>query len=425
MDTIFAVSSGRPPAGIAVIRISGAGAIPAATQLAGSVPPPRTAGLRALRDQKGGLLDRALVLVFPGPGSATGEDLAELHCHGGQAVVAAVERALAALPGLRRAEPGEFTRHALINGRIDLAEAEGLADLLGAETERQRLAALSAAEGVVSQQVRGWMDRLAMLGATVEAELDFADEDDVATDGGDRLGEVRRGMAALAAAIAAVLDNPPVERLRDGIRVVLGGPPNSGKSTLINALSQRDVAIVSPIAGTTRDRVEAAVTRGGLAYVLTDTAGLTETEDTIEAIGVGRAAAAIAAADLLLWLGDDVPPREAIWVHARADQPGRAVLPAGRAIAVAAGRGADVELLWGLIDAAAAGLLPRVDAIVLHQRQREAAAVAVAQLQDGAADALIIAEQLRASRVALGTILGLDATESMLDALFGRFCIGK
>jgi tRNA modification GTPase len=424
MDTIFAVSSGRPPAGIAVIRISGAGAIPAATRLAGSVPAPRVAGLRALRDHAGGLLDRALVLVFPGPASATGEDLAELHCHGGQAVVAAVERALAALPGLRRAEPGEFTRRALINGRIDLAEVEGLADLLGAETERQRLAALSAAEGVVSQQVRGWMDRLAMLGAAVEAELDFADEDDVAT-GGDRLSEVRRGMAMLAAAIAAVLDNPPVERLRDGIRVVLGGPPNSGKSTLINALSQRDVAIVSPIAGTTRDRVEAAVTRGGLAYVLTDTAGLTDTDDRIEAIGVERAEAAIAAADTLLWLGDDAPPREAIWVHARADQPDRAALPAGPAIAVAAGRSADVERLWGLIEAAATALLPRVDAIVLHQRQRDAAAVAVAQLQDASTDALIVAEQLRASRVALGTILGLDATETMLDALFGRFCIGK
>lgn len=424
MDTIFAVSSGRPPAGIAVIRISGAGAIAAATRLAGSVPAPRVAGLRALRDYQGGLLDRALVLVFPGPATATGEDLAELHCHGGQAVVAAVERALAALPGLRRAEPGEFTRRALINGRIDLAEAEGLADLLGAETERQRLAALSAAEGVVSQQVRGWMDRLAMLGAAVEAELDFADEDDVAS-GGDRLGEVRGGMTALAAEIEAVLDNPPVERLRDGIRVVLGGPPNSGKSTLINALSQRDVAIVSPIAGTTRDRVEAAVTRGGLAYVLTDTAGLTDTEDTIEAIGVGRAEAAIAAADLLLWLGDDAPPRDAIWVHARADQPGRATLPAGRAIAVAAGRGADIERLWGLIEAAATALLPRVDAIVLHQRQRDAVAVTVAQLRAPLEDALIVAEQLRASRVALGTILGLDATESMLDALFGRFCIGK
>lgn len=423
-STIFAVSSGRPPAGIAVIRISGAGAIAAVERIAGSVPPPRTARVRALRDQDGALLDRALVLIFPGPGTATGEDLAELHCHGGRAVVAAVERALGAMPGLRRAEAGEFTRRALTNGRIDLAEAEGLADLLNAETEMQRIAALSAAEGLVSQRVRGWMDRLAMLGAAVEADLDFADEDDVAASD-DLLAEVGRGMASLASDIEQVIAGPPVERLRDGLRVVLGGPPNAGKSTLINALSQREVAIVSPIAGTTRDRVEASVMRGGVAYVLTDTAGITDTANEIERIGVGLAEAAMAAADVLLWLGDEVPPREAIWVHARADQAGREELPAGRDVAVSAGDGESVVRLWRIIEAAAQRLLPRGDAVVLHQRQRDAAGAAALLLRESNDDALIVAEQLRAARGALASILGIDATEAMLDTLFGRFCIGK
>ena len=423
MQTIFALSSGAAPAGIGVIRISGPQAFAAVARLAGSLPPPRTAQVRALRDDEGALLDRALVLAFPGPKTATGEDLAELHCHGGRAVIAAVLRALAAQPELRAAEAGEFTRRALTNGRIDLAEAAGLADLLSAETERQRVAALAAAEGRVSQQVRGWLDRLAMLAALTEAQLDFADEDDVGDD--DGLAAVHEGMAALAAELHHVLAAPAVERLRDGVQVVLGGPPNSGKSTLINLLCQRDVAIVSDIAGTTRDRIEATVVRQGLVYVLTDTAGLTDSADPIERIGVTRAGDAIARADLLLWLGDDEPPREdAIWVQARSDAAGRAPV-AGAGITVAQNDPASVEALWTMIASRAEMLMPRGDALAFRESERAACGEALAALDGMSTDPLIVSEQLRHAVRTLGSILGQNATEVMLDALFGRFCIGK
>ena len=424
MTTIFALSSGAAPAGIGVIRVSGPQAIAAVTALAGTLPPPREARVRALRDGAGALLDRALVLLFPGPATATGEDLVELHCHGGRAVIAAVLQALGMQPGVRPAKAGEFTRRALANGRIDLAEAAGLADLLSADTERQRVAALAAAEGLVSQRVRGWLDRLAMLSAMVEAQLDFADEDDVADDAG-ALASIIDGKRALCAELAQVLASPPVERLRDGISVVLAGPTNAGKSTLINLLSQRELAIVSPIAGTTRDRIEATVARDGVVYVLTDTAGLTDSDDPIERIGVTRAEGSIAAADVLLWLGDDPPPRsDAMWIHARADAPDR-VAVSDRQIAVAQSDLSSVDGLWRAIAAAAERLLPRGDAIAFRESERTACREALAALKDESADPLILAEQLRLARRALAMILGIDATETMLDALFGRFCIGK
>ena len=424
MDTIFALSSGAAPAGIGVIRISGTDAFAAVTRLAGTLPPPRTARVRALRDEAGALLDRALVIVFPGPGTATGEDLAELHCHGGRAVLAAVTSALARQPGLRPAVAGEFTRRSLSNGRIDLAEASGLADLLSADTERQRLAALSAAEGLVSHRVRGWLDRLAMLGAQVEAQLDFADEEDVAADVA-AIDAVRSGIAALKAELGDVLAMPPVERLRDGIQVVLAGPPNSGKSTLINLLSQRDVAIVSPIAGTTRDRIEATVARDGLVYLLIDTAGLTESDDPIERIGVTRAGDAIARADVLLWLGDTAPPRsDALWVRARADVAGRDAVPDAH-ISVAQSDDASIAALWRCIAARAEQLVPRGDAIAFRETERDACRQAVAMLDADERDPLLLGEQVRLATRVLGGILGIDATETMLDALFGRFCIGK
>ena len=424
MDTIFATSSGRPPAAIAVIRISGPHAFAAAAQLIGGLPEPRRASLRALRDGDG-ILDRALVLTFPGPATATGEDLVELHCHGGRAVIAAVEAALAGIAGLRPAAAGEFTRRALGNGRIDLAEAEGLADLLEAETEAQRRVALSATEGRVSGAIRSWMDRVAMLSARVEAMLDFADEDDVASDAA-AFEAVRDGAVALAADIAAIIDAPPVERLRDGIRVVIGGPPNSGKSTLLNLLGDRDAAIVSAISGTTRDRIDVSVTRRGVAYVLTDTAGLTATADPIEAIGVARAEDAIRDADILLWLGDAIPPRaDAIWIHARADVAGRERSPEGRAFAIAQSDGGSGERVWTALHDRAVAMLPREDAIALKRDQRRRCAEAVAALRDPTGDALVLGENLRQARIALAAILGLDATGEMLDALFVRFCIGK
>ncbi len=424
MDTIFALSSGAAPAGIGVIRISGPQAFAAVEYLAGTLPPPRTARLRALRGDDGALLDRALVLAFPAPATATGEDLAEFHCHGGRAVIAAVLGALGAVPGLRPAGAGEFTRRALANGRIDLAEASGLADLLSAETERQRVAALAAAEGIVSQRVRGWLDRLAMLSALTEAQLDFADEDDVGGSG-HGLSAIREGRAALAADLRMVLDSPPVERLRYGVHVTLAGPPNSGKSTLINLLSQRELAIVSPIAGTTRDRIEGTVTRAGLVYVLTDTAGLTASDDPIERIGVDRAQASIARADIILWLGDTMPPRDgAIWVRARADEPGRIAL-AGAHIDVSQNDDASIEMLWRMVADRAERLVPQGDAIAFRESERQACQGALDQLTGRHDDLLIIGEQLRLAMRSLGSILGIDATETMLDALFGRFCIGK
>jgi tRNA modification GTPase len=425
VDTIFAVSSGRPPAAIAVVRISGPDAFTAVQRLAGALPEPRRASLRALRDHDGALLDRALILLFPGPTTATGEDLVELHCHGGRAVVAAVEAALSRAPGLRPAVAGEFTRRALSNGRIDLAEAEGLADLLEAETEGQRLAALAATEGRISQAIRVWMDRLAMLSARVEALLDFADEDDVASDAAAFVG-LQHDVAVLAADIALVVDAPPVERLKDGLRVVIAGPPNSGKSTLLNLLGERDAAIVSSISGTTRDRIDVPVMRGGIAYVLTDTAGLIDTNDPIEAIGVARAGDAILAADIVLWLGDTAPSRDnAIWIHARADVVGREACPAGRAFAIAQRDTDSVERVWAALGERAAALLPRTDALVLKREQRERCQTAIAAMRTHTRDPLILGEHLRQARHALAAVLGLDATNEMLDALFVRFCIGK
>jgi len=425
MTTIYAVSSGRPPAAIAVVRISGPAACTAAETLAGRLPAPRHASLAGLRDADGALLDRALVIVFPGPRTATGEDLVEFHCHGGRAVIAAVERALSLVPGLRPAEPGEFTRRALTNGRIDLTEAEGLADLLEAETEGQRIAAINAAEGRVSQAVRGWMDDVAMLSARIEAMLDFSDEDDVASDAA-AFDAIRRAVDTLADRIAGVVDAPPVERLKDGIRVVIGGPPNSGKSTLLNLMGERDAAIVSAISGTTRDRIDVPVMRGGIAYVLTDTAGLIDTLDPIEAIGVTRAEQAITTADILVWLADTAPPRDdAVWVHARADLAGRDVVPEGRAIAIAHTDPASIDRLWDELHRRADALLPRSDGIALKAHQRRQCAAAITALKETSGDPLIVAEHLRRARSILAKVLGLDATGEMLDALFGRFCIGK
>jgi len=427
-DTIFAVSSGAPPAAIAVLRISGPAAGRALALMTGSsqLPPPRQASLRVVRDPASGdRLDHALALWFPGPATATGEDLAELHLHGGRAVVAAVEAALTRLPGLRRAGPGEFTRRALANGRIDLAEAEGLGDLLMAETEAQRRAALFSVEGAVGRAVAEWNGRLLDLSARIEAMLDFADEDDVAPEA---LSTTISRLAELADAVAAVTDNPPVERLRDGVRVVLAGTPNAGKSTLLNALAEREAAIVSPIAGTTRDRIEAPVVRDGVAYVLTDVAGLASaTDDPIERIGIERAEEAIRAADILILFDDTIePPASAatIRIKARAD-----IAPGGDGsrLPVSARTGFGIQRLWAEIAATADRLLPRLDQLVLNRRQRDLCREAEAALRAaaGTEDLLIVAEHCRLARRAFDRITGAADTEAMLDALFGRFCIGK
>ena len=418
-DTIFALSSGAPPAGVAVMRISGPGAGGALEALGGPVPSPRMATLRTLR-WRGETLDRALILFFPGPASATGEDIAELHLHGGRAIVAAVRSALAQLPGLREAAPGEFTRRAFENGRIDLAEAEGLADLIEAETEAQRRQALALAGGALSRQVEKWREQVLTLAARIEAVLDFADADDV----GDPLAGLEDGIAALREDIGAWLARPPAERLKDGVRVVIAGPANAGKSTLFNALVGREAAIVTPVPGTTRDLIEAPVALGGMAFLLVDTAGLRETGDAIEAIGVARARASVQAADILLWLGRaERKPPGAILVHAKADL---AAAPAEAEVAISALTGQGLDLLIALLGARASQLVVPEGEVALNGRQRQAlAAVAAALLEAGNSDALIAAEALRDARAALGRITGHTGVEDMLDALFGRFCIGK
>ncbi|KTT75278.1 tRNA uridine-5-carboxymethylaminomethyl(34) synthesis GTPase MnmE [Sphingomonas endophytica] len=422
-DTIYALSSGRPPAAIAVIRISGPQAQAACQQLAGGVPRPRYASLRRLRDAAGATLDQALVLFFPGPHSATGEDLVELHLHGGRAVVRAVETMLSTLPGLVAAEPGAFTRRALRNGRLDLAQTEGLADLLEAETDMQRRAALATAEGGLSRQVESWMDRISLIAARVEAEIDYADEGDVAAATPMSLEPVSELVAELATLVA----RPPVERLRDGVLVALAGPPNAGKSSLFNALLGRDAAIVTPIAGTTRDVLEASVVREGLPYRLVDTAGLTDvTDDPIEAIGVERARRLAGQADIVLWLG--LPrdaPAGAIRVGARHDA--RPDLDVGQFDATTSVFDATtIDALWAILSDRSRQLLGDAGELRLHRGQRLLIERALGELREiEGLDLLLDAERLRVASRSLGEIVGRDATEAMLDALFRRFCLGK
>lgn len=431
-DTIFALSSGQPPAAIAIIRISGPQAEAAVRALAGDLPPPRSARLRLLKDADGVPLDQALLLWFPGSRTATGEPLAELHLHGGRAVVRAVENALAALPNLRAAEPGEFTRRAFANGVIDLAEAEGLADLLSAETEAQRRNAVALADGHLSRAVEGWQEELLRISALVEADLDFSDEDDVDPA---RAGMIEAAIAGLNAGMEEWLLRPPVERLKDGLLVVLAGPPNAGKSTLINALVQREAVITSDIAGTTRDVVEIPLSVGGVAMRLADTAGLRdETGDVIEAMGIERARAMVDAADILVWLGpvDDAPDHPAlILVAPQADRYADDALWQARAegadVILSAQSGEGMGALVDAILAEASSLLPMGGEIALNERQRIAIAEAVEVLTTAheQEDLLIIAERLRIARAALDRLTGKASTEHMLDALFGRFCIGK
>lgn len=424
-DTIFALSSGALPAGIAVVRVSGPNASQALEKLCGKLPEARRAVSATLRWHDV-ILDRALILWLPGPGTATGEDVAEFHLHGGRAVVASVLAALGALPGLRVAEPGEFTRRAFSNGKLDLAQAEGLADLLAAETEAQRRQALRQAEGGLGRLVGGWRERLLGLAARAEAAIEFAeDEDDVpALAPGDLAG-----MASLAADMEAALRQPPAERLRDGVRIVVAGPTNAGKSSLINVIAGREAAIASPIAGTTRDLIEIPLAIGDMPCLLIDSAGLREGGGQIEQIGMARARTAIESADLILWLGppDRCPDRDrSILVQSKADlgKP-----PGGGTVDVATSTvtGEGLDALRGLLESRVRTLLPPADGIALNARHRERIAEAAEELRAAAGqyDILFAAEHLRQARIALDRITGRAGVEEMLDALFGRFCIGK
>ena len=423
--TIYALASGRPPAAIAIIRVSGPRAHEAGRVIAGELPEAREVGLRELRHPQAGLLlDRAIVLRFDAPASSTGEDVVELHVHGGRAVGDAVLDALASIDGLRLAKPGEFTRRALENGRIDLTEAEGLADLIEAETEGQRRAALAVAEGGLRRQIEQWQDRLLGLSARAELTIDYDEDDQSGVD-----PDLSRDCGALAAELQEWLARPRVEPLRDGVKVVVAGPPNAGKSSLLNAIAGTERAIVTDIPGTTRDHIEVPLAVGGIPLVLTDTAGLRDSEELVERIGVERSQALIEAADVLLWLGEpgDVPehPR-LVRVHSKCDVPGRSSAPSG-SLAVSAVTGEGIAALLERVTELAATLLPVEDALALNRRQASHIEEAVAALcrASAASDIVTVAEELRLARGAFDRLTGRAGVEDVLDALFSRFCLGK
>ncbi|WP_428249186.1 tRNA uridine-5-carboxymethylaminomethyl(34) synthesis GTPase MnmE [Ferrovibrio sp.] len=439
--TIYALSSAPGRAGVAVVRLSGPGAGPALTALAGRLPPPRQAARALLKDATGGAIDDALVLWFPGPGSFTGEDVAEFHIHGGRAVLAALFAALRARPGLRLAEPGEFSRRAFAHGKLDLTQAEAIADLIDAETEAQRRQGLTQLQGELGRLYERWRQSLLRALAHLEADIDFPEEDlpEGVADA------VKPQVRALSAELAAHLaDNRRGERLRDGVGVVILGAPNVGKSSLLNALARREAAIVSDIAGTTRDIVEVHLDLGGYPVVLADTAGLRETADRIESEGVRRALARADSADLKLVVIDaaawpDLPAATAALIDSDtllianktdtrplpegASYQGRPVLP----LSVSTGAGLD-ELLELLGTEIAARYSPSGTASLTRARHREAlehchAALARFLANDG--DTELAAEDLRLAARALGRITGSVGVEDILDIVFRDFCIGK
>jgi tRNA modification GTPase len=432
-DTIFALASGAPPAGIAVIRISGDAVRFGLETMAGGVPPARQATLRRIRAAgSGDELDRGLVLFFPAPASFTGEDMAELHLHGGRAVVAAVLRALGDLAGFRPAEAGEFTRRAFRNGRADLTEVEGLADLVAAETEMQRRQALRQAEGGLRRLYEDWRERLVRARALIEAELDFADEADVPPATG-RAAEAE--IAAVRDAIERHLDDGRRgERVREGFVVVLMGAPNVGKSSLLNALARRDVAIVTEEPGTTRDLIEVALDLGGYAVTLVDTAGLRATASRVEEEGIERARRRGAAADLVLWLEDgrddgETPPadRPVLRVRTKGDLLDSDSKRRLAGLIVSATTGAGLDALQAAVAKALDLARPMPSVLVTRERQRRGLADCAAALQAAATvdRGELQAELLRQAADGLGRVTGRIDVEDWLGVIFSEFCIGK
>ena len=437
-DTIFAKASGAGQAAVAVLRLSGPGSGPALAQLAGRLPAPRHASLRRLRCPRSGeVLDQALVLWFPGPQSYTGEDSAELHLHGGAAVVAGVADALASL-GCRPAEPGEFTRRAFLHGKLDLTQAEAVADLIAAETAAQRRQALRQAEGALSSLYGAWTARATRILAHQEAAIEF-EMDDLPSD----LSAQARGEAAiLRQDIAAHLDDGGRgERLREGLSIAILGAPNAGKSSLLNALVGRDAAIVSPQAGTTRDVVEVRLDLGGIPAVLADTAGLRATLDEIEQEGVRRARRRAEEADLVLAVfAADAPPDaetlalaaarpDAVIVASKADLAPVPGLIAGRApLPTSTRTGEGLAALKAALAEAAERRAGLADAPTLTRARHRAALTEAAARLEEAADAPLpelAAEAYRGAVLALGRLTGRVGVEDVLDVVFGDFCIGK
>ncbi|OQW59993.1 MAG: tRNA uridine(34) 5-carboxymethylaminomethyl synthesis GTPase MnmE [Proteobacteria bacterium SG_bin9] len=448
-STIFALSSGRPPSAIAIVRVSGPAAGEAVRRLTGGVPAPRLARYATLRDSRGEPLDEAVVLWFPAPASATGEDVAEFHVHGGRAVLAAITDSLLKIDGLRPAEPGEFTRRAFENGKLDLTDAEGLDDLIHADTDHQRRQALRQLKGLLGDKAESWRRQIIEASALIEAGIDFSDEGDVPDDltqpAFDKIIALRSAIEETLAASAQS------ERLRDGLVVAIAGAPNVGKSTLLNRLARREAAIVSPHAGTTRDVIEVHLDLDGYPVTLLDTAGIRETDDPVEQEGVRRARARAGDADLVLWLLDatskSCDDREAT-LNAAVSAKGRAELwfVRNKVDATAATRSGmtfghprhDISAANGEGVAELVAALGRFadsffglgeGAVITRARHR-------ALLRD-TADGLdratglpdlpleLAAEELRAAIHSLGRLVGRVDVDDILDVIFREFCIGK
>ncbi len=449
-DTIFALSSGPLPAAIAVVRVSGPGARDGLKALHVEAPAPRQAALRQLLDPAGGgVLDEALVLFFPGPASATGEDVVELHLHGGRAVVAGVLAAFGSLPGFRAAERGEFTRRGYLNGRFDLTGIEGLSDLLQAETEAQRRQALRQYGGAARDVYLDWRERIVRMRAEIEANLDFVDEEDIPQDIG---ADAARQASGLAAEIGRHLDDGKRgERLRDGVRVAVLGPPNAGKSSFLNALARRDVAIVTEEAGTTRDVIEVALDLGGYPMTVADTAGVREAEGLVEREGIRRAFRQAREADLVVWMWDgreampDLPAeiREsgvAVWqvrnkIDLAAHDPNgvidsdaeRSSFPV-YSMSVKTGDGIDAvaDALAGFAASVCGAGEPVLITRERHRQGLVACRAALLRAGTHGAEAMeLAAEDLRSAGDALGRIVGKIDVEDLLDVIFSEFCVGK
>jgi tRNA modification GTPase len=434
-DTIVALASGAGPAAIAVVRVSGPATREVLEALTGGVPEARHASLRDIGPPHCSLLDRGLVLWFPAPASFTGEDMAELQLHGSRAVIGELIEAVLSLLGTRLAEPGEFARRAFENGKLDLRQIEGLADLINAETRCQREQALLQAGGFASARYDVWRQSLLRAQALVEAELDFADEGDV---GVATAREARRIVDGLLSEIVEPLKGKG-ERLRDGVRIVIAGAPNAGKSSLMNALAKRDAAIVSEEAGTTRDVIEVHLDLGGVPVILTDTAGLREAAGQVEAEGVRRALARAEAADVVVWLVDATAP---VWEPPAALKAKSCVVALNKidlapgagegrnALPVSARTGQGLEGLIGTLEDQAAlategGAGSPLITQARHRVELEGTRDALQRFGDASLSPELKAEELRIAAHHLGRLTGRIDVEEVLGAIFAEFCIGK
>lgn len=435
-ETIFALSSGALPSGVAVVRLSGPGTCSALEALAGKLPEPRHATLRTLRDSQGAVLDRSLVLFFPGPESFTGEDCGELHLHGGRAVVQAVLETLSGYPDFRLAEAGEFTRRAFLNGKFDLTGAEALSDLISAETEAQRRFALANAESRHRALYDGWRKTLIHARAMIEAELDFSDEEDVPGSVAERvweeIAELRSSLERHAAGYRTA------EIIREGFRVVILGAPNAGKSSLLNMLARRDIAIVTEEPGTTRDVLEAALDVGGVKVIVTDTAGIRENPGRVEALGIDRAIDRAREADLILLLEDCNAPVMVqlpkgvpyLRIGNKLDLAERSFHPGPYDFLISAHTGEGIDsLLSEVRELAVLATSNAGEALPFRERHVQLILDAARHVDTAAAQTSlpleVRAEELRLAGDALGRISGTIDVEDLLDTIFSQFCIGK